>query len=89
MESMHYFYVVAITNDHKISGLKQLKFIIRYFCRPEVQDSSEANNQVLAGLGSVIDTLRKRCFFVHSKAAINHSIVNWIKVPISLLDLTC
>lgn len=35
---MYYFLNVAIKNQHKLSGLKQQKFIVLQFWNPEVQN---------------------------------------------------
>lgn len=45
------FPMVAVTNDHKMGGLKQPKFILLQFRRPEVQNSyHQAKIKVSRGL---------------------------------------
>lgn len=47
-------YFAAIINNHKLGGLKQCRFILFLFWRPEIQNQSHwANVKVLAGLLSL------------------------------------
>ena len=54
MQLVYLFPITAVTNNHEFSGLKQHKFVILYFCRPEIWNGPHrVKIKVSAGMGCV------------------------------------